>query len=219
MRKRIMISQAMNGLDDATIQSIRDRAVAYLEDLGYEVLDTFFKDYHIYDADEMKKNGVKQIPVFYLSHSIEFMSKCDAVYFCNGWQHARGCNIEHEIAVQYGLEIIYENPPEVQSFAQKPIVVSAMQWKGLQVEGHKKHMLQFTKGHADIRQLKGDGEHEHSWKLCVHSPMGMQIASVGDFVIECRDGSFCVMKEDLFYKTYDLTPEQVAFSEYEDIDS
>jgi hypothetical protein len=36
------------------------------------------------------------------------MSKCDAVYFCNGWENARGCKIEHDIAIAYGLLTIYE---------------------------------------------------------------------------------------------------------------
>jgi len=36
------------------------------------------------------------------------MSTCDAAYFCEDWEYARGCLIEHEIAEQYGLEIIYE---------------------------------------------------------------------------------------------------------------
>ena len=36
------------------------------------------------------------------------MSRCNAVYFCKGWENARGCKIEHDAAVAYGLKIIYE---------------------------------------------------------------------------------------------------------------
>lgn len=28
---------------------------------------------------------------------------------CKGWKNARGCKIEHDAAVAYGLEIIYED--------------------------------------------------------------------------------------------------------------
>lgn len=38
----------------------------------------------------------------------ENMSLCHAAYFCKGWEKARGCKIEHDAAVAYGLEIIYE---------------------------------------------------------------------------------------------------------------
>mgnify|MGYP004482326911 FL=1 len=37
------------------------------------------------------------------------MSRCDSVYFAEGWEAARGCRIEHEAAVAYGLEVLYEN--------------------------------------------------------------------------------------------------------------
>lgn len=36
-----------------------------------------------------------------LAKSIEAMSKVDAVTFMPGWENARGCKIEHEIAVKY----------------------------------------------------------------------------------------------------------------------
>lgn len=47
-----------------------------------------------------------QVPVAYLSMSIAKMSECDAVYFCAGWSKMRGCKIEHQIAQEYGLEIL-----------------------------------------------------------------------------------------------------------------
>lgn len=49
------------------------------------------------------KNG---IPLECLGKSIVLMAHADAVYFCKGWENARGCRIEHECAIQYGLEII-----------------------------------------------------------------------------------------------------------------
>lgn len=49
-----------------------------------------------------------QIPLCFLAKSLENMSLCHAAYFCKGWENARGCKIEHDAAVAYGLEIIYE---------------------------------------------------------------------------------------------------------------
>lgn len=101
MSKFAMISQPMNGLTDYQIQLVKKDAERYLHDNGWEVRNTFFNMIPIkYDQD------VKNIPLVYLSKSIEEMSKCDGVYFCDGWQNARGCTIEHAIAEAYGLEII-----------------------------------------------------------------------------------------------------------------
>ena len=32
-----------------------------------------------------------------------------SVSFKKRWENARGCKIEHEVALQYGLEVIYES--------------------------------------------------------------------------------------------------------------
>jgi hypothetical protein len=99
--KTVMISQPMNGLSEDEILSIRQRAVNYLQSHNYHVLDSYFSD--------LNTNNIKNVGLYYLSKSLEVMSKCDSVYFCKGWEVARGCKIEHEVAKNYGLEIIYEN--------------------------------------------------------------------------------------------------------------
>lgn len=58
---------------------------------------------------ENRARGVVQIPLCFLAKSLENMSMCHAAYFCKGWENARGCKIEHDAAVAYGLEIIYED--------------------------------------------------------------------------------------------------------------
>lgn len=50
-----------------------------------------------------------QVPLCYLAKSLENMSLCHAAYFCKGWENARGCRIEHDAAVAYGLEVLYED--------------------------------------------------------------------------------------------------------------
>ena len=61
-----------------------------------------------YSREAMESRGVVQIPLCFLAKSLENMSLCHAAYFCKGWENARGCRIEHDAAVAYGLEIIYE---------------------------------------------------------------------------------------------------------------
>lgn len=105
--KKAMLSQPMGGKTDEEIVETRERAIKVLEAKGYEVVNTLFTD-EWYNHENMEKRGVVQIPLCFLAKSLENMSLCHTVYFCKGWENARGCKIEHEAAVAYGLDIIYE---------------------------------------------------------------------------------------------------------------
>lgn len=107
-KKKAMLSQPMAGKTEEEITVTRERAIAALEARGYEVVNTLFTD-EWYSSESMKKRGVVNIPLCFLAKSLENMSLCHAAYFCEGWEHARGCWIEHEAAKAYGLEIIYED--------------------------------------------------------------------------------------------------------------
>ena len=108
MTKRAMISQPMAGKTDEEIVETRNKAHAKLSEMGYEFVNTMFTD-EWYSDEAMKKRGVVQIPICYLAKSLENMSLCHAAYFCKGWENARGCRIEHDAAVAYGLEVLYED--------------------------------------------------------------------------------------------------------------
>lgn len=88
---KIMISQPMKGKTEEQIRSERAELVKKLEEKGHEVVDTIF-------AEETPEGDAR---LYYLAKSIEAMSKVDAVVFMPGWENARGCQIEHEIAVKY----------------------------------------------------------------------------------------------------------------------
>lgn len=107
MKKKAMLSQPMAGKTEQEIIATRNRAVAELERRGYEVVNTLFTD-EWYRHEKMAERGVVQIPLCFLAKSLENMSLCHAAYFCNGWENARGCRIEHDAAVAYGLEVIEE---------------------------------------------------------------------------------------------------------------
>lgn len=110
MPKLAMISQPMNGLSKPEIEAARNRAIKSLELQGYEVMPTWFKDdFESNDyATKQVLDGVRNISVHFLSRSIEKMSRCDLVFFCHGWQNARGCRIEQQIAEKYDIETMYE---------------------------------------------------------------------------------------------------------------
>lgn len=97
--KKVMISQPMRGKTNEQIREERKKLVKLIEKEGYVVLDTVF-DEAPKDIDEA---------IWYLSKSIEYLAQANMVFFMKGWEKARGCKIEHQIAVEYGKEIMYEN--------------------------------------------------------------------------------------------------------------
>lgn len=105
--KKAMLSQPMAGKTNEEIIATREKAISVLKEKGYEIVNTLFTD-EWYSKDAMAERGVVQIPLCFLAKSLENMSRCHAAYFCKGWENARGCRIEHEAAVAYGLEILYE---------------------------------------------------------------------------------------------------------------
>lgn len=101
---KAMISQPMAGLTKEEILKVREKAEAYLEAHEYEVVNTFFDEEW---KEELEHNkDVVNVPLKYLAKSLDTMATCDLVYFCYGWENARGCRIEYEAALAYDLDII-----------------------------------------------------------------------------------------------------------------
>ena len=91
-----MISQPMRGKTREQIESERAKAVEMLEAVGYEVVETVFD----FDKEKLAAAGVVNVPLYYLSKSIEAMSKCELAYFAPGWSDARGCHVEYDAAMR-----------------------------------------------------------------------------------------------------------------------
>lgn len=90
---KIFISQPMRGKTNEQIKEERAELVKELQEQGNYVLDTIFD------------LGKSVSPIIYLAKSIEVLDKADAVVFMPGWESARGCVIEYEIALKYGKYI------------------------------------------------------------------------------------------------------------------
>ena len=63
--------------------------------LPVEVIDSFFQEA---PADAK--------PLWFLGKSLELLSGADVAYFAQGWEDARGCVIEHDSALAYGIKSI-----------------------------------------------------------------------------------------------------------------
>lgn len=42
----------------------------------------------------------------YLAKSLELLADADVAYFAKGWESARGCRIENQCAIEYGIDTI-----------------------------------------------------------------------------------------------------------------
>lgn len=96
---KLMISQPMRGKTNEQIREERAELVSRLQEEGNEVIDTVFENV---PADE-------DIAIYMLSQSIRYIGKVDGIVFMKGWEKARGCKIEHEVAVEYGKQVFYNN--------------------------------------------------------------------------------------------------------------
>ena len=96
--KKLFISQPMRGKTDEEILAERKKAMESAErNLGepVEVIDSFFQNA---PADAR--------PLWFLGKSLELLSTADIAYFAKGWEDARGCRIENQCAIEYGIEVI-----------------------------------------------------------------------------------------------------------------
>ena len=87
---KVFISQPMGGKTNLEIKKERRELVKELNKQGFEVLNT------ILDL------GDNATSLQYLAKSIEIMDSADIVLFMPNWEKARGCIIEHEVALKYG---------------------------------------------------------------------------------------------------------------------
>lgn len=101
--KKVFISQPMKDLPDEEIRRIRNATEKLVTDENpqYEIefIDSYFDDYTFID-------GVKNKPLHYLADSIKLLSTADIAVFVNDWYMSRGCKIEHDCAVQYGIQTV-----------------------------------------------------------------------------------------------------------------
>lgn len=93
--KKLFVSQPMRGKTVEEILKERKALIAKVEERTgekFEVLETFFED-----------APAEASPLWYLGKSLEYLADADLAVFALDWPSARGCRIEHEAAVQYGI--------------------------------------------------------------------------------------------------------------------
>lgn len=99
--RRLFVSQPMRGKTEDEIIEARDKAIERLSrrlNEGFEVAESYFTE------DEPK--DVKNSGVYWLGKSLELLSECDLVLFIGDWMSYRGCVVEYDACINYGIEIM-----------------------------------------------------------------------------------------------------------------
>lgn len=110
MYKNIFISQPMTGKSEEEILATRQKAIDEIHQLaskdGVEINiiasyidDATRKHFKEHVSDDINWD------IFWLSQSLERLAMADTIWLCDGWEYSKGCNVELECAIQYGLGI------------------------------------------------------------------------------------------------------------------
>lgn len=97
---KVFISQPMRGKTKEEILAVREKAIESVKrnfDGTVKIIDSYFSDYN-------PEGG--SIPLKFLAKSLELLADADVVYFAKGWEEARGCRIENQCAIDYGIDVI-----------------------------------------------------------------------------------------------------------------
>ena len=95
---KVFVSQPMRDRKEEQILAEREKLLELVKaTVGREVME----------VPSYLKTMNQQMPRLYcLGASIQLLSDADVAVFAPGWEDARGCRIEHECAVQYGVKIV-----------------------------------------------------------------------------------------------------------------
>nr|DAV26018.1 MAG TPA: N-deoxyribosyltransferase [Caudoviricetes sp.] len=103
--KYAVISQPMKGIDPDKVTSQREKAEAAVRAAGYEPIDTIYEEDFKYDVNS---DNVVNPALWHMGLALMRLSKAHVIYMCDGWDTTRGCLMEHQAAVAFGVDIMYE---------------------------------------------------------------------------------------------------------------
>lgn len=99
----IIISQPMRGMSPEQVEAVREEAEKNAISMGFEPYE------NVYDADFSDRTvpeSCKHPGILAMAGALERLSQADALYLAPGWSSARGCRIEYEVALSFGMAII-----------------------------------------------------------------------------------------------------------------
>lgn len=98
---KVFLSHPMHGLNEKQVFKIRHEAIEYLRSKYGQTADIRAIDNYTHGNAPYQAGRL-----WHLGRSIQQMEEADAIYFCEGWSEAKGCQIERTVAYTYGLKIL-----------------------------------------------------------------------------------------------------------------
>ena len=106
----------MTGKSEEEILATRQKEIEKIyqsfdadSDVQVNIIDSYIDD----AIDATRKHFEEHVSgdinwdIYWLSKSLERLAMADTIWLCDGWEYSKGCNVELECAIQYGLDIVY----------------------------------------------------------------------------------------------------------------
>ena len=98
---KVFVSQPMKGKTKEKIleerEKIRNTLDGYFRGIPYTIIDSVLTP---------PKNTTNEA-LWCLGRSLQLLSEADVAIFAEGWELARGCWLEHESCLRYGIPTLY----------------------------------------------------------------------------------------------------------------
>lgn len=98
---KVFVSQPMKGKTKEQIieerEKIRNTLDGYFRGIPYTIIDSVLTP---------PKNTTNEA-LWCLGRSLQLLSEADIAIFAEGWELARGCWLEHECCIRYGIPTLY----------------------------------------------------------------------------------------------------------------
>lgn len=95
MSKTIYVAGKMYGLPEQQVREKFQKVTADLQDKGYRVITP---------VSDIKEGESWEVT---MRHSIKSMLDCDEVHLLPCWQESRGAQLERDIALRLGMDVVY----------------------------------------------------------------------------------------------------------------
>lgn len=95
MNKTIFIAGKVTGLPLDQVKDKFDRVAGELADLGYKVVTPASLHEESKSWEEVTRDNIR------------YMLDCDEVHFLPCWQESRGAQLERDIAIRLGMNVVY----------------------------------------------------------------------------------------------------------------
>ena len=95
MAKTIYVAGKMYGLPEEEVREKFEKATSHLKEEGYNVVTPVTE----FEGNRSWEDTMR--------HSIKTMLECDEVHLLPCWQESRGAQLERDIAVRLGMNVVY----------------------------------------------------------------------------------------------------------------